>query len=95
MATPQLSPGVLIREVDLTVGRAENVLDNLGAIAGPFSIGPINEPIEISNEQQFINTFGTPLSTDKMMILDGCRSIPLLWWHPKGCSSRWWCSQQR
>ena len=36
MATPQLSPGVLIREVDLTVGRAENVLDNLGAIAGPF-----------------------------------------------------------
>ncbi len=65
MATPQLSPGVLIREVDLTVGRAENVLDNLGAIAGPFSIGPINEPIEISNEQQFINTFGTPLSTDR------------------------------
>ncbi len=25
MATPQLSPGVLIREVDLTVGRADNV----------------------------------------------------------------------
>ena len=40
MATPQLSPGVLTREVDLTVGRAENVLDNIGAIAGPFSIGP-------------------------------------------------------
>ena len=36
MATPQLSPGVLIREVDLTVGRAENVLDNIGAIAAPF-----------------------------------------------------------
>ena len=50
MATPQLSPGVLIREVDLTVNRAENVLDNLGNAAGPFSIGPINEPIEISNE---------------------------------------------
>jgi len=65
MATPQLSSGVLIREVDLTVGRAENVLDNLGAIAGPFSIGPINEPIEISTEQQFINTFGTPISTDR------------------------------
>ena len=30
MATPQLSPGVLVREVDLTVGRAENVLDNIG-----------------------------------------------------------------
>ena len=41
MATPQLSPGVLVREVDLTVGRADNVLDNIGAIAGPFRIGPI------------------------------------------------------
>ena len=39
MATPQLSPGVLIREVDLTVGRAENVLDNIGGIAGPFVKG--------------------------------------------------------
>ena len=33
MATPQLSPGVLTREVDLTVGRAENVLDNIGAVS--------------------------------------------------------------
>jgi hypothetical protein len=45
MATPQLSPGVLVREVDLTVGRADNVLDNIGAIAGPFPIGPVNYPI--------------------------------------------------
>ena len=37
MAVALLSPGVLIREVDLTVGRAENVLDNIGAIAGPFT----------------------------------------------------------
>ena len=64
MATPQLSPGVLIREVDLTVGRAENVLDNIGAIAGPFSVGPVDEPITIETEQQLINTFGRPLSTD-------------------------------
>ena len=64
MATPQLSPGVLIREVDLTVGRADNVLDNIGAIAGPFSIGPVEEPIDITTEQELINTFGKPLSTD-------------------------------
>jgi len=43
MATPQLSPGVITREVDLTVGRADNVLDNIGAIAGPFEIGPVDE----------------------------------------------------
>jgi hypothetical protein len=64
MATPQLSPGVLVREVDLTVGRADNVLDNIGAIAGPFSIGPVDFPIDIQNEQQLIETFGKPLSTD-------------------------------
>ena len=64
MATPQLSPGVLVREVDLTVGRADNVLDNIGAIAGPFRIGPVEEAIDISTEQELINTFGKPLTTD-------------------------------
>ena len=65
MATPQLSPGVLVREVDLTVGRGNNVLDNIGAIAGPFRIGPVDEPIQVSNQQELINTFGTPLGTDR------------------------------
>ena len=64
MATPQLSPGVLVREVDLTVGRAENVLDNIGAIAGPFKLGPVNDPIDITNEQELIKVFGKPISTD-------------------------------
>ena len=64
MATPQLSPGVLTREVDLTVGRADNVLDNIGAIAGPFEIGPIDEAIDITTETELINTFGKPISTD-------------------------------
>ena len=64
MATPQLSPGVLTREVDLTVGRAENVLDNIGAIAGPFRIGHVDDPIDIATEEDLINVFGKPLSTD-------------------------------
>lgn len=64
MATPQLSPGVLVREVDLTVGRVDNVLDNIGVIAGPFSIGPVDYPIDITTEQDLLNVFGKPLSTD-------------------------------
>ena len=64
MATPQLSPGILVREVDLTVGRADNVLDNIGAIAGPFRLGPIDTPIQVSNEEELIKNFGKPLSTD-------------------------------
>ena len=60
MATPQLSPGVLTREVDLTVGRAENVLDNIGAIAGPFPIGPVEDPTDVATEQELIKEFGKP-----------------------------------
>ena len=64
MAVQLLSPGVLTREVDLTVGRAENVLDNIGAIAGPFPQGPIDEPYIVETEQELIKRFGKPLSTD-------------------------------
>jgi len=64
MATPQLSPGVLTREVDLTVGRADNVLDNIGAIAGPFTRGPVNEAVDITTENELLNVFGKPVSTD-------------------------------
>lgn len=64
MATPQLSPGVLIREVDLTVGRADNVLDNIGAIAAPFEIGPVEEVTNIPTEQDLINVFGEPKTSD-------------------------------
>ena len=64
MAIQLVSPGVLIREVDLTVGRADNVLDNIGAIAGPFEIGPVDDPITVETEQDLINTFGKPIGTD-------------------------------
>jgi hypothetical protein len=64
MATPQLSPGVLVREVDLTVGRADNVLDNIGAIAGPFPTGPVDFPTDITTEQELIDVFGKPMSLD-------------------------------
>ena len=68
MATPQLSPGVLVREVDLTIGRAENVLDNIGAIAGPFEIGPVDEPIDITTEEDLVNTFGKPIGIRMSMV---------------------------
>ncbi len=65
MATPQLSPGVLVREVDLTVGRADNVLDNVGAIAAPFKSGPIEESVLITSQSQLVNIFGKPQDKDK------------------------------
>ena len=64
MATPQLSPGVLVREVDLTVGRIDNIVDNIGAIAGPFVKGPVEDPITIETEEELIQVFGKPTSSD-------------------------------
>ena len=65
MATPQLSPGVIIREVDLTVGRADNVLDNIGAIAGPFTQGPVDEPSDINTQGELLQAFGEPQNNDR------------------------------
>jgi hypothetical protein len=64
MATPQLSPGYIIREVDQTVGRVDNIVDNIGAIVGPFSIGPVEEAVNVRTEQDLINVFGKPQNTD-------------------------------
>ena len=81
MATPQLSPGVLVREVDLTVGRAENVLDNIGAIAGLFEIGPVDDVIEISTEEQLTkHIWFTHRNRCTVSILDDCIVIPFIWW---------------
>ena len=65
MATPQLSPGVIVREVDLTIGRADNVIDNIGAIAGPFQMGPVGQVVDIQTEQQLLDKFGGPISSDR------------------------------
>ena len=64
MATPQLSPGLVSREIDLTVGRVDNVIDITGAFAGPFSIGPVDEPVNISSEKDLISVFGKPSEND-------------------------------
>ena len=64
MAVALVSPGVLVREVDLTVGRADNIGVSAGAIAGPFQKGPVDFPVTITNEQDLISVFGKPISTD-------------------------------
>ena len=59
------SPGVLIREVDLTVGRIDPVSPSVGALAAPFAQGPVGEPTLIESENDLLNTFGKPYNTDK------------------------------
>ncbi len=64
MAVALVSPGILVREVDLTVGRADNFGVSAGAIAGPFQQGPVDFPVTITNEQDLLSVFGKPISSD-------------------------------
>ena len=59
------SPGLVVREVDLTIGRVDTATTKAGAIVGPFQKGPVNEPTTIENEQDLIDNFGEPLDIDK------------------------------
>ena len=58
------SPGVLVREVDLTVGRIDPDSPSVGALAAPFAQGPVGEPTLIENENDLLNTFGKPYNVD-------------------------------
>ena len=60
-----VSPGVKVREVDLTVGRIDSISDQTGAIVGPFERGPVLEPLLIENEQDLIDLFGKPFDNDR------------------------------
>tara|TARA_Y100001973_G_scaffold92219_1_gene141703 strand:- start:1125 stop:3311 length:2187 start_codon:yes stop_codon:yes gene_type:complete len=60
MALRLASPGISIREVDLTRGAVDFTLNVVGGIAAPFSKGPCNEITRINNEKELIDTFGTP-----------------------------------
>ena len=55
----QVSPGVLVQEKDLT-RIIPAVSTSIGAIAGQFNKGPLDEVVAISSEQELVDTFGKP-----------------------------------
>ena len=59
------SPGIVVREVDLTIGRVDTASANVGALVAPFAKGPVNTPILVENEQDLLDQFGEPAETDK------------------------------
>ena len=59
------SPGIVVREVDLTVGRVNAASDKVGALVAPFTKGPVNLPTLIETEQDLIDNFGEPVDSDK------------------------------
>lgn len=59
------SPGIVVREVDLTSGRVQPASNKVGAIVAPFAKGPVDSPTLVENENDLLNNFGEPYSTDK------------------------------
>jgi len=58
----QVSPGVLVREKDLT-NVVPAVATSIGAFAGDFTQGPLDEITTVSSEGQLVEIFGKPNST--------------------------------
>ena len=56
----QISPGVVIKERDLTAGTVVNSSAVTAAVVSTFQKGPINEVITISSQRELIETFGSP-----------------------------------
>ena len=59
----QLSPGINVSEIDLTTVVPSGAT-SIGAFAGPFAWGPVDEIITISDESKLADRFGKPDSTN-------------------------------
>ena len=58
-----VSPGVQVREIDLT-NVVPAVSTSIGGYAGAFSWGPVEEVRTVSSEKDLAETFGLPPKTD-------------------------------
>ena len=56
----QVSPGVVLRERDLTNAVITGASSLTAAFASSFQKGPIGEIVNISNQKELVSTFGTP-----------------------------------
>jgi len=59
------SPGIVVREVDLTIGRVDPTSGSIGALVAPFTKGPVEDAQLIESEEDLLQTFGQPYSVDK------------------------------
>jgi len=58
------SPGIVVREVDLTIGRVDATSGSIGALVAPFTKGPVEDAQLIESEEDLLQTFGQPYSID-------------------------------
>ena len=70
----QVSPGVLVQERDLT-RIIPAVSTSIGAVAGEFRKGPLDEIVSISSENDLVDTFGEPDSNNLEAIFTAANYI--------------------
>ncbi len=56
----QVSPGIIIKERDLSNAVVTGASAIRGAIASTFRKGPVGKIVNIGSERELIDTFGTP-----------------------------------
>lgn len=54
------SPGIIVREVDLTSGRVDPTSDATAALVAPFEKGPVESAVVVRNEQELLTNYGKP-----------------------------------
>ena len=59
------SPGIVVKEFDLTLGRVNPSSNKVGAIVAPFAKGPVDVPTLVENENDLLTSFGNSYSVDK------------------------------
>ena len=59
------SPGIKVREVDLTIGRVDPSSAKVGGLVAPFAQGPVEVPTLIGSEKDLLDNFGKPYGNDK------------------------------
>ena len=60
----QVSPGVIIRESDLSNAVVVGATSLVGAFASSFRTGPVGKITRIGSERELIDTFGTPVDAN-------------------------------
>jgi len=58
------SPGIVVREVDLTNGRVDATSTKTAGLAAPFAKGPVESPELIETEADLLDTYGQPYPKD-------------------------------
>ena len=59
------SPGIKVREVDLTIGRVDPSSEKVGGLVAPFAQGPVDLPTVVGSEKDLLDNFGKPYGNDK------------------------------